>query len=162
MPRAARPLSGRLSYLCDNPDMWLRGFAPVKPFRAAAALVGLLSLLPGCGGIVDPSKNTVVTFTDSLDVGGSGPTHLFSASKNGEFFITLTSLTPDTTAAVGIIWGQQVSGGCSQISGNSFAQVNRQAIGGPIDKADYCVVVVDTGASILSGRQTYTIRVSHP
>jgi hypothetical protein len=133
-------------------------------FRRLAAAIALGFIVSGCGGIVDPSKNKVETFTGTFAVGGFGPTHSFSASRNGEFFVTLTALSPDTTAYVGVLVGQQTSGGCQQLFGfsNNFAQVNRQALGGPLDKANYCVVVYDSSVVALSGPQTYSVRVSYP
>jgi hypothetical protein len=130
-------------------------------------VIALGFFVSGCGGIVDPSKNTVQPFSGTFNVGGTGPTHLFSASRNGEFFVTLTSLSPDANAFVGILLGQQTSGGCQQFFGygsytNDYAQLNRQALGGPLDKANYCLIVYDSGVVALSGPQTYTVRVSHP
>jgi hypothetical protein len=132
---------------------------------ATAIALGLI--VSGCGGIVNPSSNTVDPFSGTFDIGGGGELHLFSAGKNGEFFVTLTALSPDSTAFVGIFLGQQNSGGCQQIFGygsysSNFAQLNRQALGGPLDKGNYCLQVYDSGYSTLSGPQTYTVRVSHP
>jgi hypothetical protein len=135
--------------------------------RLASALA-LAFVLSACGGVGGPSENRTETFSGTLDVGGTGrTTHLFSANKNGEFFATLTALSPDATAYVGILAGQQIGGGCQQIFGygrynNDFAQVNVQALSGPLDKGNYCLIVYDSGYSRLSGPQTYTVRVSYP
>jgi hypothetical protein len=132
-----------------------------------ASVLALAFIVSGCGGISDPSKNKVESFSGTFDVGGTGRTHLFSASKNGEFFVTLTALSPDATAYAGILVGQQTGGGCQQIFGygsysTDFAQLNRQALGGPLDKGNYCLIVYDSGYYTLSGPQTYTVRVSYP
>lgn len=130
-------------------------------FRAIAAVIAIACGLPACGGISSPSNNTVQTFPGVFEVGSSGPVHDFSASRNGEFFVTLTSLTPDSTAIVAVSFGQRSAGGCGLIT-STFASVGRQALGGPLDKGSYCVQVADSGLSTLTGAQTYSLRVSAP
>jgi hypothetical protein len=131
-------------------------------FREVATAAVIACTLPACGGIVDPSKNTVQTFPGVFEPGGSGPVHDFSASRNGEFFVTLTALAPDATAVVAISFGQRTSGGCALIT-STVAAVGRQALGGPLDKGSYCVQVSDSGLGTpLSGPQTYSLRVSFP
>jgi hypothetical protein len=133
----------------------------IMGFRGIAAAMMIAFTLSGCGGIVDPSKNTVTPFSGTFEVGGSDTPKTFSASKNGEFFITLTAVAPDTTAVLAMTFGQQVSGGCAVVN-TTLATVGRQAFGGRIDKGNYCVQVGDSGLATLSGPQTYTIRVSVP
>ncbi|MQA30485.1 MAG: hypothetical protein GEU82_11720 [Luteitalea sp.] len=130
-------------------------------FREIAAAIVVAALLPACGGVVNPSQNDVQTVSGTFEVGGVGPVHEFSASKNGEFFVTLISLAPDSTAIVAVSLGQRASGGCGLIT-SAPATVNRQALGGPLDKGDYCVQVSDAGLTVLSGPQTYSLRVSTP
>ena len=130
-------------------------------FRHIAAAIVLACTLQACGGITDPSKNQVQPFSGVFDVGGAGPIHDFSASKNGEFFVTLTALTPDTTAIVAVTLGQRLSGGCSLLA-TQYANVGRQAFTGPLDKGNYCLQVTDSGLAVLSGPQSYTLRVSFP
>jgi hypothetical protein len=132
-----------------------------------ASVLALAFVVSSCGGVGGPSENRMEPFSGTFDVGGTGPTHVFSASRNGEFFVTLTALSPDATAYVGILAGQQIGGGCQQIFGygrysNDFSQVNVQALSGPLDKGNYCLIVYDSGYSRLSGPQTYTVRVSYP
>ncbi len=129
--------------------------------RGLAAAVIVALGLPGCGGIVDPSKNDVSQVSGTFQVGSADDPRQFSASKNGEFFVTLTALAPDSAAFVGMNFGQQTSGGCAFIN-NTVAAVGRQAFGGRIDKGNYCVQVYDAGLSTLSGPQTYTLRISVP
>jgi hypothetical protein len=129
--------------------------------RQLAAAIVLACTLAACGGITDPSTNQVVPFSGTFDVGGSGTIHSFSASKNGEFFVTLTSLTPDTTAIVGVTLGQGSGSNCVAIT-NTVTTVGRQAFNGPLNKGDYCIQVGDSGLVVLSGPQSYTIRVSFP
>jgi hypothetical protein len=132
--------------------------------RRLAVVVFLTAIIPACGGISSPSENTVEMFPGTVAVGGQGPTHNFSASKTGEFFVTITALTPDPNVFLGIAVGQQTGGGCSAINlggyVNNFAQRDRQALGGQIQKGNYCVGVYDVG--YLTQAANYTLRVSHP
>jgi hypothetical protein len=132
--------------------MGIRGFV-------AAAITALI--VSGCGGITSPSDNVITPHSGTIEVLGSDNPIQFSASKNGEFFVTLTALSPDSTATIGMNFGQQTSGGCAFIS-QAPAIVGRQALGGRIDKGNYCVQVFDPGLVTLSGPQTYTIRISTP
>ena len=131
-------------------------------FRGLVAAILWRRTLPACGGITDPSKNTTVMFSGTFDVGGAGNPHNFSASKNGEFFVTLTALTPDTTTGIVLVTlGQQISGGCQFLT-NTVTAVGRQAFAGPLDKGNYCLQVGDSGLNVFSGPQSYTLRVSFP
>jgi hypothetical protein len=129
-------------------------------FRQTAVIVGLAGVLSACGGINSPSQNQVQDFPGTLLVGGSN-IHQFSASKTGEFFVTVTALG-DRTLTIGTGLGQMVSGGCAPISGftQSFSRWNQQSIGGPISKGSYCLIVYDPG--LLLAPLTYTVQVSHP
>ena len=136
------------------------------PFRhtAAAALVVAGLIASGCGGIVDPSKNTVDTFTGTLQIGGSAA-HAFSASKTGEISVKVTALSPVSNTFIGLIWAQAASdGNCGGNIGvlqqNNFAQMNIPAISGQILSGKYCLFVYDVGAFTVA--ETYTVTVSHP
>lgn len=124
----------------------------------AAVAVALAVTAAGCSGVVDPSKNTVDTFTATLPVGGQ-TSHPFSAGKNGEFSVRLTSVTPNNATILGVYLGQPVSGVCAQLSSVTSAGVGRDALNGPLNKGSYCVGVIDPGSSVA---QTYTLQVSHP
>jgi hypothetical protein len=129
--------------------------------RGIAAAIVIALTVSGCGGVIDPSNNTITPFSGTFDIGNLDTPKMFSATKNGEFFITLTALAPDSTAVVGLYFGQLVSGNCS-LSNPNFVTVGHHAFGGQIDKGNYCVQVYDSGLQTLSGPQTYTIRVSAP
>ena len=133
---------------------------------AAVALIVTGLAVASCGGIVDPSKNTVDTFNGTLAVGGS-MTHGFSASKTGEISVKITSLAPVQNTLVGLLWSQALSdGSCStqQIGAvyqqNAFAQVNIPGISGSILQGKYCLMVYDSGG--VTQTETYTVTVSHP
>jgi hypothetical protein len=134
------------------------------PFYRFAAAVCLACALSACGGIVDPAKNTTENFAGTVPVGGISPSlHTFSVGKTGEIFVTITALSPDQNVLVGVVLGQPSNGQCLPYQGyiNNVAQLNRQALGGQIQKGSYCVSVYD-GALTLSQPTNYTVRVSHP
>jgi hypothetical protein len=127
-------------------------------FILAAALAALF--LTGCGGISDPSKNQVDTFSGAVAVGGVGPVHTFNVSKNGEFTVHFTSLTPTPTAVVGTYFGQPSGGGCG-IFTQGIAGLNHDPFSGqPVQKGSYCIQVYDSGG--LAVAQNYTLTIAHP
>jgi hypothetical protein len=132
------------------------------PAAIVLAVAGFFAA--SCGGITDPSKNTVEPFSGTLAVGGNFA-HPFTASKTGEISVKVTALAPVSNTFVGIIWAQAAGdGSCSTSLGilqqNNFAQLNVPAISGAIISGRYCIVVYDVGA--FTTPQTYTISVSHP
>ena len=133
-------------------------------FRFSAAfllaLAGALSI--SCGGIVDPSKNTVETFSGTVPP-GSARAHWFSTSKTGELAIKILTLTPASSPVIGVQWvqganDQSCSGGLLQ--DNRFATANITAISGQIISGAYCVVLYDSIG--LTQATTYSVTVSHP
>jgi hypothetical protein len=137
----------------------------MRLFAAGTLVVALLGI-SGCGGIVDPSKNTVDTFNDTLAVGGS-KAYPFSASKTGEISVKITALAPTSNTLVGLLWTQALSdGSCSTTSignvyqQNNFAQLGIPGISGSILQGKYCLTVYDSGG--FTQPMTYTVTVSHP
>jgi len=130
-------------------------------FPALAGSACLLLVLASCG-ISSPSNNTVENFSGSVGPGGLA-SHSFSVARSGgEIQVTITALGPSPSAFMGVALGQPVADRCSPLIGyvNNTALLNRQALGGPIDKGNYCVAIYDPGT--LTVTQTYTLRVSHP
>jgi hypothetical protein len=126
---------------------------------AVLAVAGFVTL--SCGGINDPSKNTVTPGSGTLGVNGS-VAHQFTAAKSGEISVKLTALAPTANAIIGLIWVQATNdGACTQNTfQQTFAQLNLPAISGPIVPGRYCIIVYDVGT--LTVPQTYTIAISHP
>jgi hypothetical protein len=124
------------------------------------AIVGAALLAAGCGGITDPSKNTVENFSGTLNVGGL-VAHPFSSSKNGELQVKITALAPTTSAVIGLSWTQTANdGSCAGLLQSTFASLNVPAISGAVSSQRYCIIVQDIGS--IAVPQTYTIAVSHP
>ena len=124
------------------------------------ALAGALST--SCGGLVDPSKNTVESFSGTVQPGGAFA-HRFSASKTGEIAIKLVTLTPSSASFIGVQWAQGSSdGNCNGgiLQSNQFATANLTAISGQIISGSYCVIMFDPVG--YAQPATYAITVSHP
>lgn len=130
--------------------------------RAWAAIgVVVASLLSAaCGGITDPSQNTVDNVSGTLAVGGANA-HPFTSSKTGELSVKLTALAPTSNAVIGLLWTQATNDGtCAGLLQQAFAQLNVPAIAGAVSSQRYCIVVQDVGG--ISVPQTYTLAISHP
>ena len=131
--------------------------------RVSAALVlaiaGAISI--SCGGIVDPSTNTVQTFTGAVPV-GSNVKHQFNASKTGELSVKVGTLSPASSAVIGVLWVQAGDGSCngSVLQNNQSATANTTAISAQIQSGSYCIVMYDVGA--FTQAESYTVTVSHP
>ncbi len=132
--------------------------------RASAAVVlalaGALSI--SCGGIVDPSQNTVESFSGTVQP-ASARAHWFTTSKTGELAIKVVTLTPASAPVIGVQWVQGSSdkscnGNLLQV--NQFASANTTAISGQIVSGDYCVIMYDSVG--LTQPSNYSITVSHP
>ena len=132
-------------------------------FRCSAALLlalaGYLSI--SCGGIVDPSKNTVESFSGAVQPAGARA-HWFS-SKSGEIQVKLGALTPASIPYIGVQWvqganDQTCNGGLLQ--NNQFATANSTVVSGQIQSGAYCMIVYDSIG--LSQAASYSLTVSHP
>jgi hypothetical protein len=131
----------------------------MRVFTAVAiACAGLMAA--GCGGITDPSKNTVENISATLAVGGLNQ-HPFTSSKTGELSVKITALAPTSNAVLGLTWTQATNDGtCAGGLQQAFAQLNVPAIAGAVSSQKYCIIVQDIGG--ISVPQTYTIAISHP
>jgi hypothetical protein len=129
----------------------------VRFAAAVLAMAGLLSV--SCGGIIDPSKNTVEPFSGTLAPLGGTVFHI-QIGNTGEFSVKITAMSPTPTSIVGAQWA--FGANCEQVlQQNGFATLNTPALGGVIQqKGSYCLTIYDVGA--LSVAQTFTVTVSHP
>jgi hypothetical protein len=134
----------------------------MKKALAAAILVALSAL--ACGGPTDPSKNTVESFTGTVN-----PTetkiHQFNVANTGEISVTLTAFTPGN-AFIGVGYGQFGGGSCALVQSNTATNTNvgRTVLSGQIlVKGSYCLAVFDlTNIAPLTVPENYTFEVSHP
>lgn len=135
---------------------------PLLRAIVACAIAGLFAAWCSACGLSDPSNNKSDTFSGTVPLGGTGPLHTFTVSKNGgEFNIKITSLSPDSGTTLGMRYGQFTSStDCIAINQTGIAALNKTAFSGPISKGDFCAVVFDNG--LITRAETYTITVSHP
>jgi hypothetical protein len=127
----------------------------------ALTLAGAISI--SCGGIVDPSQNTVEPFSGTVQP-GSTRNHWFSTSKTGEIQVKVLTLTPAAVPYIGVEWVQGANdhtcnGGLMQ-QPNPFATANSTAVSGQIISGAYCVIMYDSVG--LTQPANYSITVSHP
>jgi hypothetical protein len=127
--------------------------------RFVSALLAAALFTTACGGVVSPSQNQTRDLPGTLQPGGSA-LHTFDVTKNGEFTVTLASLTPPVNVFMVLLIGQVFQGQCIPFQQTNFAVVGRSALTGPINQGAYCVVIADQGG--LTQAVTYSIRVSHP
>ena len=112
-----------------------------------------------CGGVTEPSKNTVDTLSGVLQPGGRVPFTNITVSNGGEYSVKITALSPTPTAVLGVIWAQGAN--CEFPLNSNLAILNQPALSGAIfQKGAYCLAVYDPGT--LTVAQNFTVTVSHP
>jgi len=135
----------------------------ISGFILAASLT-----LAACGTTTTPTTPTTVptktdTFTADLAQTGS-ITHIFKVTNTGEVTITLTSVSPLATMALGV--GMMNSDGTNclaTLTQNDNARANNvAALQGTAAAGNYCVRVYDSGNIPISGTVSYTLTVLHP
>lgn len=133
--------------------------------RLGTAVLCAALLAAGCNSIVDPSKNQTETFTGTIPVQGTSSCCGFSTTKQGEFTIKVTSLSPTGGAFFGTVLAYAAGdgscvGSLQPIQQNSFGTANTPALTGLIYPGRYCIFLFDIGSFTVS--QNYTLTVSHP
>jgi hypothetical protein len=116
-------------------------------FRRILTAAAFACLLPGCSGVIDPSKNTIENFEGDVSV-GSAVIFSYSWDKNGEIEVTMTSVTPPpTNGPIAMYIGQSDNAGnCFQLQGYAAqAIVNRKVQFGVLNKGSYCLGIYDPG-----------------
>ena len=131
--------------------------------RVSAALVlalaGAVSI--SCGGIVDPSQNTVETFSGTVAPGGASSAARFTAAKTGEIQVKMLTITPAAVQALGMQWVGSGDGSCNgQLWQSTIATSNATAISTQIQSGSYCLIVYDYIGQTVTAN--YSLTVSHP
>jgi hypothetical protein len=93
---------------------------------------------------------------------GSNDAHSFTVTtNNAAISLTLTSVGPPSTIAMGFGVGQTVAGSCQLLSGGygTYSASTTPQLSGTIGSGTYCVMVYDVGNQ--SAAITYTVVVSH-
>lgn len=128
--------------------------------RLAIALALAAPLVSGCG-ITTPEDNQIDTVNGTIAVGGGIAFHPFTVKKNGEIFVTVTTLAPQPSASIGMAVGLPASATCSPLNGYVRAViVGIRAEFGYLNKGDYCWLIYDTG--VITTTTSYTANISHP
>jgi hypothetical protein len=123
---------------------------------ATLILAGLITI--SCGGVVDPSKNTVEPLMGTVSPGGSFCKPV-TVNNGGEYSVKITALSPTPTAVLFVGWFQDPN--CVNTQYTAYATLNTLAFSGPIyQKGTYSVGVADPGT--LTVAQNVTVTVSHP
>jgi hypothetical protein len=133
-------------------------------FAVAVALAA-----PACGDVKDLytySPTAVVyteTFTGTLDPGGTA-FHPFAVSVAGTVTMTLTTVGPDSTLALGFDIGTWDGTACNPIFGTgSRSAAQGYSFAGSAIAANFCVRIYDGDATIPAETQaTYSVKVDHP
>jgi hypothetical protein len=122
------------------------------------SLAGAVSI--SCGGIVDPSQNTVEPFSGTVAPGGVSIVP-FTASKTGEIQVKMLTISPASVPALGIDWRGSGDGSCNgQVWQSTIAASNTTAISGQILSGNYCLIVYPYTVQTVS--VNYSLTVSHP
>ncbi len=135
------------------------------------ALVTLTALLPVVLGACKksstatpaPTPPTPTTETFSGDVPQLGSAvHSFSVAATGSISITLTSMAPLATMAIGLAVGSWDGTTCSVISQSDNVRVGTSGLTGTAVAGNFCAKVYDSGNIPDNTTITYTISVIHP
>ena len=130
----------------------------------AVVLFSILLAASACGDdTVTPTDPTPTrpsvteTFTGVVTVNGAS-IHSFS-SGSGQISVTLTALSPDTAAIVGVSLGTWNGTACSVVIDNNNATQAAVVIGSATTTGSFCARVYDPGR--LEAATEYTLTVVH-
>jgi hypothetical protein len=134
-----------------------RAIAGVLLLSAAAAACGSNEPLTPTSPSA-PATSVTETFEGTLTVNGA-VTHPFSVSTVGLVSASLTSLSPDNTAIVGLSLGTWNGSACQIILANDSARQGSSVTGNATSIGSFCARVYDVGR--LAGPTDYAITVTH-
>ena len=131
---------------------------------AAAALLALTACNKNTNTPTGPSAPPTKTDTFSSSFAQTGSvTHLFTVAATGQVTVSLTSVQPLSTMALGV--GMMTSDGTnclSTLTQNDNARASAAALQGTATAGSYCIRVYDSGNVPISTTVTYTVTVEHP
>ena len=109
---------------------------------------------------IEPTRPTVTeTFSGRVTVNGA-QTHGFAANGSGRIDVTLTTLSPDSAARVGLVLGTLNSlGACQVVISNDNATQGTLVAGNAGAAGTFCARVYDVGQ--LTEPAEYTLTVVH-
>jgi hypothetical protein len=108
----------------------------------------------------EPTRPTVTeTFSGRVTVNGA-QTHGFAATGSGRIDVTLSTLSPDSAARVGLVLGTlNTLGACQVVISNDNATQGTLVAGNAGAAGNFCVRVFDVGQ--LAEPVEYTLTVVH-
>ena len=138
---------------------------PRSSRRTAGVSLALCCLLglAACGGTTQdatPAPTTTITepFSGAISKNGS-VTFNFNVTVPGTITVTLTSLAPVSTLAVGMILGTWDGSVCTAALSDDNTKVNDQVVGSTATGGAFCVRVYDVGN--LTDTEQIAITVAH-
>src|SRR5262249_11866295 len=146
----------------------MRGTMHARRHTSAFMLFAGLVFAVSCGKAATPTAPTTaptITDTFNADLSQTGSVnHTFRVTSTGQVTVTLTSVSPLATMALGV--GMMTSNGTScvtTLTQNDDARANSvAALQGTAVAGNYCIRVYDSGNIPISGTVSYTITVLHP
>jgi hypothetical protein len=129
--------------------------------------LALTSATAACGGDDEPTTPTgptapttaTVTFTGTVNRNGA-ETNPFP-TDGGTITVTINSLSPDSTAVVGLTLGTWNGAACQSVISNDRATQGTTVIGTATGSGNLCVRVFDATGE-LAGPTAYEVQVVHP
>jgi hypothetical protein len=106
------------------------------------------------------TASTTETFADTVRHSGS-KTYPFAQTTAGTITISLTSVSPLSTMALGVSIGTWGDPYCSAVTKNENARAGQTAISGTATAGNYCIQVYDSGNIPSDWVVTYTVQVVH-
>lgn len=137
----------------------------LSPFCAAACVLATAACASSSSSPTTPASTppTITeTFTGTIAQTQSA-TYPFTVSATGSVQISLTSVAPLATMALGV--GVTTGGtpcGTTNTVQNTDARAGATALGGIMVAGQYCVAVFDPGNIPDSSSATFTVQVVHP
>jgi len=124
-------------------------------------------LAAGCdnGPVITPTPvgpTVTQTFTGTLAKNGAD-THQFSSLSRGTITATLTAVSPDGSASIGISLGTWniATSSCQTILSNDSTTVGTGVTGSVSGVGDLCLRVYDAHG-VLTATESYSVDVVHP
>ena len=124
-------------------------------------------LTAACGGDDEPTTptgptppaNVTVNFTGTITRNGAN-THPFTTDA-GTITATINTLSPDSTAIVGLILGTWNGTTCQTVIANDRATQSSSVIGTASGSGSLCIRIYDANGE-LAGPTAYDVQVVHP
>jgi hypothetical protein len=137
-------------------------------FVPHALLIGALLSTTACGSDTasaptSPTPATPPTVTDTFSgsISRNGATtHTFLAQASGNVIVTLTTLGPESTTAIGLSLGTWNGTACQIVIANTNAAQGAIVIGVASSAGNLCVFIQDVGRIV--DLASYELTIVHP